>query len=117
MSTKDVGLPAQRNPVLFRMLHSRRVRWRTAFSYAIVIITVMAVMTVAILRFFNQRMLATVTARAQTQVAAMADMPELSAAWDDPVALAGLLRDEGETVYRLGHVVPGQGVRYSGELR
>ena len=92
MSTKDVGLPAQRNPVLFRMLHSRRVRWRTAFSYAVVIIVVMTLMTVAILRFFNQRMLATVTARAQTQVAAMADMPELSAAWDDPVALAGLLR-------------------------
>ncbi|MEZ4583962.1 MAG: hypothetical protein R3A10_20385 [Caldilineaceae bacterium] len=46
------------------MLHSRRVRWRTAFSYAIVIITVMAVMTVAILRFFNQRMLATATTRA-----------------------------------------------------
>ncbi|MCB9160400.1 MAG: hypothetical protein H6644_11160 [Caldilineaceae bacterium] len=44
-------------------------------------------MTVAILRF-NQRMLATATTRARAQVTAMATMPELAAAWDDPETLA-----------------------------
>ncbi len=41
----------------------------------------------------------------------------LSVAADRADALAELLSNEGETVHRLGHVVPGPGVRYSGELR
>jgi phosphoribosylformylglycinamidine cyclo-ligase len=31
-------------------------------------------------------------------------------------ALADLLRDQGETVYTLGHIVPGEGVIYTGTL-
>jgi phosphoribosylformylglycinamidine cyclo-ligase len=35
---------------------------------------------------------------------------------DRAEALAGLLRAQGETVYTLGHIVPGEGVIYQGKL-
>lgn len=41
----------------------------------------------------------------------------LAVAADRADALQALLADEGETVHRLGHVVAGEGVRYSGSLR
>lgn len=41
----------------------------------------------------------------------------LSVAADRGEDIAALLTAEGETVVRLGHVTPGEGVRYSGQLR
>ena len=41
----------------------------------------------------------------------------LAVAADRAEALEALLKSEGETVFRLGHVTPGEGVRYSGNLR
>ncbi len=41
----------------------------------------------------------------------------LAVAADRAADLETLLRAEGETVIRLGHVTPGEGVRYSGRLR
>lgn len=41
----------------------------------------------------------------------------LSVAADRAAELEALLQAEGETVVRLGHVLPGAGVRYSGRLR
>lgn len=93
MGTNDLGLPTQRHPTLFRMLHSRRVRWRTAFSYTIVIILVMAVMTAWVLRVLNQRMLAAELSRAQTQIATLSAAPALATAWRDPDALSVLLAE------------------------
>lgn len=40
----------------------------------------------------------------------------LSVSADQADALEALLRSEGETVYRVGHVTMGEGVRYSGKL-
>lgn len=40
----------------------------------------------------------------------------LSVAADQADALEALLQDQGETVYRVGHVTEGEGVRYSGKL-
>ena len=40
----------------------------------------------------------------------------LSVAEDRSEELSALLSAEGETVYRLGHVSAGEGVRYSGKL-
>ena len=40
----------------------------------------------------------------------------LSVSADQADALEALLRSEGETVYRIGHVTAGEGVRYSGKL-
>lgn len=36
---------------------------------------------------------------------------------DRAEAIEALLQDQGETVHRLGHVTPGEGVRYTGRLR
>ena len=41
----------------------------------------------------------------------------LSVAADRATDLEALLKAQGETVIRLGHVTPGEGVRYSGRLR
>lgn len=41
----------------------------------------------------------------------------LAVAADRAGEIEALLRDQGETVIRLGHVAPGSGVRYSGRLR
>ncbi len=40
----------------------------------------------------------------------------LSVAADEAETLEALLREQGETVYRVGHVTAGDGVRYSGSL-
>ena len=40
----------------------------------------------------------------------------LSVAADQADAIEALLKDEGETVYRVGSVTKGAGVRYSGKL-
>ena len=40
----------------------------------------------------------------------------LSVAADRADAISQLLADQGETVYRLGHVSEGDGVRYTGQL-
>ncbi len=40
----------------------------------------------------------------------------LSVAADEAETLEALLREQGETVYRVGHVTAGDGVRYSGRL-
>ena len=76
-----------------RMLHSRTVRWRTAFSYALVVLLIMAALAFFGLRLLAASALDARVADATQQTAATAQSPTLPPIWDDAKALTAQLSE------------------------
>ena len=93
MGTQKVSLAGMQSIAQARMLHSRTVRWRTAFSYALVVLLIMAALAFFGLRLLAASALDARVADATQQTAATAQSPTLPPIWDDAKALTAQLSE------------------------